>query len=100
MEQNGKGKWLRRSERERQAVMSRFERSGLGVEAFCQREGISAASFYRWRRMLGKALAGSAIARQDTVPALVDLGALRAGGRGLEVKLELGDGLVLHLVRS
>jgi hypothetical protein len=50
--------------------------------------------------MLGKALAGSAIARQDTVPALVDLGALRAGGRGLEVKLELGDGLVLHLVRS
>lgn len=45
MEQNGKGKWLRRSERERQAVMSRFERSGLGVEAFCQREGISAASF-------------------------------------------------------
>jgi hypothetical protein len=38
MEQNGKGKWIRRSERERCALVSRFERSGLEAVAFCQRE--------------------------------------------------------------
>lgn len=100
MEHNGKGKWVRRSKREWRAIVSRFERSGMGVETFCQREGISTASFYRWRRMLGGAVAGSAIARPDTLPAFVDLGALRTRGRGLEVKLDLGDGLVVHLVRS
>jgi len=100
MEQNGKGKWVRRGEREWRAIVSRFGRSGLELEAFCQHEGISAASFYRWRRMLGEARAGRALGRQDTVPAFVDLGALRTRGRGLEVKLDLGEGLVLHLVRS
>jgi hypothetical protein len=32
----------------------RFSRSGLTVPAFCDREGISAASFYAWRRRLGR----------------------------------------------
>ena len=100
MEQNGKGKWVRRSEREWRAIVSRFERSGLEVEAFCQREGVSAASIYRWRRMLGESVAEGAIGRQEAVPTFVDLGALRAGGRALELKLELGEGVVLHLVRS
>ena len=100
MEHNGNGKWVRRSEREWQAIVSRYERSGMELGMFCQRVGISAASFYRWRRTLGESVAGNAIGRQDTVPAFVDLGALGARGRALELKLDLGDGLVLHLVRS
>ena len=30
----------------------RFERSGLTVVGFCDREGVSTASFYRWRNRL------------------------------------------------
>lgn len=42
-----KGKWSRRNQDAWRALMTQFERSGLGVEAFCRRETISAASFYR-----------------------------------------------------
>jgi len=31
----------------------RFSRSGLTVGQFCSREGVSAASFYHWRKRLG-----------------------------------------------
>ncbi|MCI0404174.1 MAG: hypothetical protein L0212_11750 [Acidobacteria bacterium] len=32
--------------------LRRYERSGLTVAEFCQREGVSAPSFYQWRRRL------------------------------------------------
>src|SRR5215475_10864190 len=35
-----------------QQRLRRFRDSGLTVTAFCDREGISAASFYAWRRRL------------------------------------------------
>ena len=34
--------------------LRRFERGRLTIAAFCQAEGVSAASFYQWRRILGK----------------------------------------------
>jgi transposase-like protein len=37
----------------RQAV-ARRERSGLSVQEFCGREGLSEASFYSWRRELAR----------------------------------------------
>ena len=45
-----KGSW--RSQNEWQSLLAKFGGSGMGVEAFCQREAISAASFYRWRSRL------------------------------------------------
>jgi transposase-like protein len=41
----------RESWRER---LRRFERSRSSVAGFCQAEGVSAASFYQWRRVLGR----------------------------------------------
>jgi hypothetical protein len=35
-----------------QQCLDRFQRSGLTVPAFCEREGVSPASFYVWRRRL------------------------------------------------
>jgi transposase len=35
-----------------QQRLLRFERSGLSVTAFCDREGVSTPSFYAWRRRL------------------------------------------------
>jgi hypothetical protein len=40
------------SSRRWQRRLHRFRDSGLTVTAFCEREGISAASFYAWRRRL------------------------------------------------
>lgn len=36
------------------AVLKRFERQEGSVAAFCKAEGISVASFYQWRKKLGK----------------------------------------------
>lgn len=97
-----KGKGHRRSRSEWRALLAKVGDSGLGVEAFCRREGISAASFYRWRSMLSDAVDRGEVVVRDSAPAFVDLGALNSAsspGRRLDLKLELGDGLVLHLVR-
>lgn len=42
----------RRVRRDWQAVFAEFERSGLTIKAFCQREGIAPSLFYRHRRKL------------------------------------------------
>ena len=103
----GQVRWRRRNAVEWQALLSRFETSGLSVEAFCLAESVSPASFYRWRGLLGRA-SGQGLSR-EAKPAFVDLGLIRpspAEGSGpapagrLELKLDLGGGLVLHLVRG
>ncbi len=33
--------------------LDRFERAGVSVARFCAREGVSVASFYKWRKKLG-----------------------------------------------
>ncbi len=94
---NGKGS--RRSQHEWRSLLAKLDGSRLGVEAFCRREAISAASLYRWRNLLSDG--GEAVGR-DTAPAFVDLGTLNAASSSrprIELKLDLGDGLILHLVR-
>ena len=97
----------------------RVARQGAGhqtVRAFCESESVPVASFYQWRSRLRKrGLAAGACASGAGVPAaFIDLGAVRGrhvahdlgraesgvvtGGR-LEIKLELGGGAVLHVVR-
>ena len=96
-----KRKWRRRSREQWRSVSDRFEASGLGVEAFCDREGISNSRFRRWRGLLG----AEAPRRKDEVAVgradFVDAGLLGIGGSGrLEIRLELGGGVVLHLTRG
>ncbi|MCK2086632.1 hypothetical protein MXC99_00240 [Thauera aromatica] len=64
---------------------------------------MSKSSFERWRGLLGEEMGavadrGNACARAGFVDAgLIDVG----GGAGrLELKLDLGGGVVLHLVRG
>ena len=99
MAENQKGK--RRSREEWRAVFDRFAASGLGVGAFCAREGISDSSFGRWRSLLGDAgqVTGTATAVERT--GFVDAGRIGlSGDERIEVKLELGGGVVLHVVRG
>ena len=97
-------KWRRRSRQEWETVFARFAASGLGIEPFCLREGLSVSSFQRWRSLLGSqtppaAHPGSGQASELT--GFVDAGTLKLGGTGrLELRLDLGDGVILHLSRG
>ena len=98
------------------ALMTRFGASGLSVAEFCRRESLCKASFYRWRGLLGRVV--EADQPNEVEPGgsgFVDLGMLGQSATAatvaksdtasnplgsLELTLELGGGLVLHLVRG
>jgi hypothetical protein len=93
-------------------VFRRFDGSGESVTGFCKREGLHTSSFRRWRQRLA-AMAATPITTQVRGPgeatsqaaaaSFIEMGAMGAAseptGR-LEVRLELGGGLVLQLVRG
>jgi len=90
-------------------VFGRFAQGDESVSAFCQREGLNTSSFHRWRARLGLASearrvnAAPAKANDAAMTGFVDLGALGAPPAGcgrLELKLDLGGGVVLHVVRG
>jgi putative transposase len=88
-------------------VLRRFDRAGTTVAEFCKREGVCESSFHRWRSRLGGTPGGGVVverAPQSTPATFVDLGALGTAGASLapriDLKLDLGGGLTLHLVRS
>jgi len=84
-------------------LVKRQRASGLSVSAFCRREGINAWTFYGWRSRLRSAQSRQLESRP--VPAegasFIDLGALGSpAAQRWEVRLDLGEGIVLHLVRG
>jgi putative transposase len=97
-----KGKGLRRSRQEWRSLLAEFDGSGLSVETFCRRESISAASLYRWRGLLRTVGDDDETAVISRTAGFVDLGTLNSASVSaprIDLKLDLGDGLVLHLVR-
>jgi hypothetical protein len=97
--------------------IQRHAASGRSVAAFCRSESVSDASFYLWRARL-RARDGDRQHEQRTcvVPeAFIDLGPMQGTGkdsstpggnepanemsRGIEVRIDLGHGMVLHIVR-
>lgn len=97
---SGTSNRMRRSREHWQAVLARFGSAGLSVAAFCARESISEASYYRWRGLLSSSGTGHDVAHPAR--AFVDLGPMASGPREarLEVRLDLGGGVVLHVVRG
>ena len=100
-------KWRRLGEDTWRDLLRQFEQGDESVNAFCRREGLSTNTFHRWRARLAVASeaprSGAVQAKTDdaSIPRFVDLGALRAPGVGrLELKLDLGAGVVLHVVRG
>jgi hypothetical protein len=90
-------------------IVDRQVRSGSTAAEFCEREGVSLASFYGWRSKLRRkngAEAGSVTVTEKSRPAatnpgrFIDLGALGMSGPRVEVRLELGGGVALQLVRG
>ena len=89
-------------------LVRRFDGAGVTVGEFCMREGVSKSGFQRWRSLLTTTRSQPTGERDDRPqePAarqFVDLGALRGLGSDtgrLQIKLDLGGGIVLQLTRG
>jgi putative transposase len=88
-------------------IVARQERSGLTVTEFCEQEGLKAGSLYGWRvRLRQEGIGTKTSAIQSGRPGaqraeeFIDLGAIGASRGRFEVRLDLGGGVQLHLVRS
>lgn len=95
-------------------VLERFAAAGTTVDKFCEGERLSTSSFYRWRERLQAAGTRAVEPRQPRARAsgvavrpgaadFIELGSLagpsRCAGGGLEVRLDLGGGVVLQITR-
>lgn len=99
---------VRRNEATWRELFRRQERSGLVTAQFCRREGINAGLFRRWRAVLSepkRRVSGTKGSRSleslvSKAP-FIDLGALgSAGGSRIDIRLELGGGIVLSIARG
>jgi putative transposase len=97
----------RRTPDEWRALLSRFSANDVSLAEFCRREAISTESFHRWRRQLAPGDGRERFYKPG--PAFIDLGTLPAATptsvaeqstSRFELKLDLGQGIVLHLVRG
>ena len=87
-------------------VFGRFDASGESVTGFCKREGLHTSSFNRWRQRLSghptvQAKTPGKASRPAPAASFIEMRSMAAGpasGR-LEVRLDLGGGVVLQLVR-
>jgi len=98
----------RRSESTWREIVAHQEQSGLTVQEFCEREGLKAASLYGWRVRLRQEPTDKSTsppisrrARAEKVfGEFIDLGAIDSSRGRFEVRLDLGGGVLLHLVRG
>lgn len=87
--------------------LARFATSGQTVAQFCEAESVSAWSYYHWRKQLADAGAlpgfidaGALPVKAAVPPAASPVAHAAVSAARLEVRLDLGHGLVLHIVRS
>jgi transposase-like protein len=99
----------RRSESGWRELVGRQAQSGLTVPQFCQQEGISSASLYGWRTRLRRGAKSEATRNgkpgkkdlpSNSATGFVDLGSVGSSSSRFEVRLDLGQGVLLHLVRG
>lgn len=96
----------RRSVETWRELVARQVRSGLSVQAFCRQERLNAWTFYGWRSRLRESAVVAenqpASRSQEREPAagFIDLGALSGGSSRCEIRVELGGGIVLQVVRG
>lgn len=88
-------------------VFGRFERTDMTVGEFCKREGLCVSSFHRWRPRVEPVLVAQdvAVAAKPKVvmsTGFVDLGSIGQAlpAHKLDVRLDLGGGVTLHIVRA
>ena len=110
-------KWQRRSKAAWRALIARQAISGETIEAFCRAQGVSRSSFERWRGLLLPAATAPdvslhsvghhndrpAVSERSAEHRFIDAGEIGLGSGGaepLEIRLELGGGIVLTIRRG
>ena len=94
-----------RKEVEWRQRLARFAAKGQEVKPFCLAESVSEATFYRWRKQLAAtngAASGAGFIDVGVMPPASAVSSMRqceSTGATLEVRLDLGNGLVLQIVR-
>jgi hypothetical protein len=95
--------------------LARHAASGMSIAAFCRAEGISAANFYAWRARLANEV-HDRIVRPMPQSGFIDIGAVNgvvesgatghspaptspARSLGTDIRIDLGDGIVLTITR-
>jgi putative transposase len=107
MDGTTKSRRRRLSGDEWRGVLQRFSEGEEALSAFCRREGLSVSSFRLWRSKLTTKIdevSPVPAAVEDEGMGFVDLGELgdappATSGR-LELRLDLGGGVTLHIVRG
>ena len=99
--------------------LARFAAAKLTVEAFCLSEAVSVTSFYGWRTRLrnsqGKSLTAPRAVLGAAASPFIDLGSMRHRAistaasidtpvahhqpAAINIRLDLGGGMVLHIAR-
>ncbi len=96
--------------------IARHAASGRSVVAFCRDENLAEATLYYWRKRLGAAVAARPAHKSTAVAtSFLDLGPIKTAhamlspsraydtsnpsAAGIELRLELGGGVVLHIAR-
>ena len=88
-------------------LFERFDAGELSVAQFCRHEGLCVSSFHRWRSRVGTVTeAAPPISRfEGSLPqpsaGFVELGAISqaSAAPALDIRLDLGGGVTLHIVR-
>lgn len=94
-----------RKEVEWRQRLARFATSGQQIKSFCQTESVSEAAFHRWRKQLAEARGAEPAAGfidvgvMPPAPAVPAITQCESASAMLEVRLDLGHGLVLQIVR-
>ena len=84
---------IRRSSAQWQAIMSKYELSGLSQERFCQQEGLAFSTFAAWRQRL----------REENKPeqAFIELPAVSASpASDWALEIDLGHGITVRVCFS
>lgn len=96
-------KRIKRSEATWRELFARQDSSGMSVPEFCRAENINPGVFRRWRSILNGGIAGKKAVSQTAPKAVtpfIDIGAVNAAASRMEVRLELGGGVVLTVARG
>jgi transposase-like protein len=94
-----------RKEVEWRQRLARFAACGQPIKPFCKAELVSEATFYRWRKQLAEtggatpAVGFVDVGVMSSAPEAQSMTQDQLASAALEVRLDLGHGVVLHIVR-
>jgi hypothetical protein len=95
------GRRQRRSASQWRELVDQWRRSGLCQREFCAQQDVGLSTFVRWKGKLAGGGEVASVAQRDRAE-LVELEALVGfpARSGMEVELQLGEGLVLRIRRG